>query len=66
MFYLTTHSTHFFNGYIGVGNILIGKMPIGYLTGIDLRSSRVRRARTPLGYRGACHRVGSLYRSNQC
>ena len=28
-----------FNGYIGVGNILIGKIPSGYLTGIDLRST---------------------------
>ena len=25
------------NGYIGVGNILIGKISSGYLTGIDLR-----------------------------
>ena len=32
MFYLI-------NGYIGVGNILIGKIPSGYMTGIDLRST---------------------------
>ena len=32
--------THYLiNGYIGVGNILIGKIPSGCLTGIDLRST---------------------------
>ena len=32
-------NTFLINGYIGVGNILIGKIPSGYLTGIDLRST---------------------------
>ena len=32
-------NTFVINGYIGVGNILIGKIPSGYLTGIDLRST---------------------------
>ena len=32
-------STFLVNGYIGFGNILIGKIPSGYLTGIDLRST---------------------------
>ena len=32
-------NTFLINSYIGVGNILIWKMPSGYLTGIDLRST---------------------------
>ena len=32
-------NTFLINGYIGVGNILIGKIPSGYLTGINLRST---------------------------
>ena len=32
-------NTFLINGYIGVGNILIGKIPSGYLTGIDIRST---------------------------
>ena len=32
-------NTFLINGYIGVWNILIRKIPSGYLTGIDLRSS---------------------------
>ena len=32
-------NTFLINGYIGVGNILIEKIPSGYLTGIDLRST---------------------------
>ena len=31
-------NTFLINSYIGVGNILIGKIPSGDLTGIDLRS----------------------------
>ena len=34
-----TLNTFLINGYIGIGNILIGKLPSGYLTGIDLRST---------------------------
>ena len=34
-----TLNTFLINGYIGVGNILIGKIPSGYLAGIDLRST---------------------------
>ena len=32
-------NTFLINGYIGFGNILIGKIPSGFLTGIDLRST---------------------------
>ena len=32
-------NTYLINGYIGVGNILMGKIPSGYLTVIDLRST---------------------------
>ena len=32
-------NTFFINGYIGVGNILIGKIPSVYLAGIDLIST---------------------------
>ena len=32
-------NTFLINCYVGVGNILIGKIPSGYLTGIDLRST---------------------------
>ena len=32
-------NTFLINGYIGVGNILCGKIPSGYLPGIDLRST---------------------------
>ena len=32
-------NTFLINGYIGVRNILIGKIPSGYMTGIDLRST---------------------------
>ena len=35
-----TLDTFLINGYISVRNILIGKIPSGYLTGIDLRSRR--------------------------
>ena len=34
-----TLNTFLINSYIGVGNILIGKIRSGYLTGIDLRST---------------------------
>ena len=32
-----TLNTFLINGYIGIRNILIGKIPSGYLTGLDLR-----------------------------
>ena len=36
MFYFNDAlNTFLINGYIGVGSILFGKIPSGYLTGID-------------------------------
>ena len=32
-------NTFLIDSYIGIGNILIGKIPSGYVTGIDLRST---------------------------
>ena len=38
-FFNVLFNTFLINGYIGVGNILIGKIPSGYLTGIDLSTT---------------------------
>ena len=45
-------NTFLINGYIDVGNILIGKIPMLKDQGLISDRPRVRRADTPLGYRG--------------